>query len=550
MSNLSWKIWLFSIVLGLSLVSIMSAQPVSKLFAFTLIVGLIAALSFLTSKGGKILVALLFIVALGIILYSSIEKGVLVKSVDTDSQIFKAGLKQGEIITEINGEIIKDKQSYASALEKIFKGFNETTEKKLEVKTNLDDYVFLTNETLQITIDDIPKTKIQTGLDLRGGARALVKPTSQISDSELDDLVAISRNRFNVYGLSDVNIKGVSDLSRNKFMLIEVAGSTPNDLEELILEQGKFEAKIGNITVFEGGEKDISDVCRNDASCAAVTGCQPSQGQYICQFSFAVYLRENAAQKHADITRNISLDQTGQYLNESLYLYVDEKEVDTLLISSNLRGQVTTQISIQGSGTGATQDEAIKNARLNMNRLQTILLTGSLPYKLEIVKLDTISPTLGQNFIYIILLTAVSAVVAVSLIIFIRYRKIKTSLALLLTSFSELFIILGVASLIKWNLDLPSIAGILATIGTGVDQQIIILDETGSRQLSLKERIKRASAIILTAYLTLVAAMIPLYWAGAGLFKGFALTTIIGITAGILITRPAFAEMIRRMESQ
>ena len=220
------------------------------------------------------------------------------------------------------------------------------------------------------------------------------------------------------------------------------------------------------------------------------------------------------------------------------------------MISSGLRGQATTEILIQGSGKGATREEAIKDAKANMNRLQTILLTGSLPYKLEIVKLDTISPTLGNEFIRAIMIAAIAAILSVSALIFIRYRKIKAALALVFTSFSELIIILGVAAIIRWNLDLPSIAGILATIGTGIDQQIIIMDEAGrSRQLSIKERIKRATTIILSAYLTLVAAMLPLYWAGAGLFKGFALTTIIGVTAGILVTRPAFAEMIRRSES-
>mgnify|MGYP001578887089 CR=1 FL=1 len=114
----------------------------------------------------------------------------------------------------------------------------------------------------------------------------------------------------------------------------------------------------------------------------------------------------------------------------------------------------------------------------------------------------------------------------------------------------ELFIILGVAAIIKWNLDLPSIAGILATIGTGVDQQIVIIDEAEkNKALSIIARMKRASFIILASYLTLVVAMLPLYWAGAGLFKGFALTTIIGITSAILITRPAFADIVKRMES-
>ena len=102
--------------------------------------------------------------------------------------------------------------------------------------------------------------------------------------------------------------------------------------------------------------------------------------------------------------------------------------------------------------------------------------------------------------------------------------------------------------MIRWNLDLPSIAGILATMGTGIDQQIIVMDEaTQGKFLSLKQRMKRAFSIILGAYFTAVVAMLPLLWAGAGLLKGFAVTTIIGITAGVLITRPAFTDMIKKI---
>jgi preprotein translocase subunit SecD len=185
-----------------------------------------------------------------------------------------------------------------------------------------------------------------------------------------------------------------------------------------------------------------------------------------------------------------------------------------------------------------------------MNKLQTVLITGSLPYKLHIVKLDTISPTLGSHFVSTILLAGLGAMVAVGIIIFARYRKFGASIALLLTSFSELIIILGVAALIGWNLDLPSLAGILATIGTGVDQQIVILDEARSnRQASIKDKLKRAVFIIMSAYATSLVSLLPLYWAGAGLFKGFAITSIIGITAGVFITRPAFADILKRMES-
>ena len=477
----------------------------------------------------------------------SFEQGVVVKSVAQDSLIFAEGLRVGEIIKFVNDVEVKNVESYSDVVSNLFL---DGVEKRVDIKTKGDSYTILTNDSLGITVDDVPKTRIKTGLDLRGGAKALVEPDVSISEGELDDLIEVSRNRFNVYGLSDVNVKGVRDLSGNRFMLVEVAGASPDDLEELLAKQGKFEAKVGNETVFIGGERDISDVCRNDASCAGVTSCfAVAEGGYACNFAFTIFLTQEAAERHAEITSNLSLDETGQYLSERLYLFVDDQEVDSLLISSGLKGQATTQVSIQGSGAGPSETDALEDAKASMNQLQTILITGSLPYKLNIVKLDTISPILGADFVNSIIIAGISAILVVSLIIFVKYRKIKASLALLFTSFSELIIILGVASLIGWNLDLPSIAGILATIGTGVDQQIVILDEARSgKTTSIKNRMKSALFIIMGAYLTSLVSLLPLYLAGAGLFKGFAITTIIGITAGVFISRPAFADMIRKME--
>jgi len=476
------------------------------------------------------------------------QDGALIKSVEKNSSAFEAGLRQGQVIIGVNNQPVTDVADYGKIIGELF---NDDVAKRVDIITLDSEVTLYTNSSPMITVGNVPRTNVQTGLDLRGGARALVQPSEVVTDSDMDDLVTISRNRFNVYGLSDVNLRAVKDLEGNNFMLVEIAGATPAELEQLIAEQGKFEAKVGNKSVFEGGNQDVSDVCRNDATCAGVTGCNPAQdGSYYCSFAFTIYLTEEAAQRHADITGELDLDaENPEYLSEKLFLYVDENEVDSLYISEGLKGQVTTTISIQGGGQGGTQEEAFIAARENMNRLQTVLLTGSLPYQLNIVKLDTISPVLGNTFIDAILLGGLAAIILVSIIVFFRYGNFKASLALLFTAFSELFIILGVAALIKWNLDLPSIAGILATIGTGVDQQIVILDEAGkSRHLSMKERMKRALFVIGTAYVTSVVSLVPLYWAGAGLFKGFAFTTILGITAGVLITRPAFADIIKSME--
>lgn len=478
-----------------------------------------------------------------------LKKGVIITSIELNSTAFQQGLCQGQIITHIDGQTINDISDFTNIIKDKYTG----EKVKTTFLTDEREVIIFSNETPQITVTSIPNTNLKTGLDLSGGARALVQAQDkELSSREVSDLIDVVSNRLDVYGIKDMNILPVSDLAGNNYMLIEIAGATPSDLEELVAQQGKFEARIANETVFIGGEQDITSVCRNDATCAGIRTCQKaSDGSYFCNFQFAVYLSEKAAQRHADITQDLEVNRTpqGNYLSEKLDLYVDDTYLSSLQISEGLKGRVTTQIAISGSGSGKNQQEAFEAAEENMHKLQTILITGSLPYKLEIVKLDTISPTLGKDFINSILLAGLAAILAVSIIIFFRYKKIKSSLALIITSLSEVLIILGVASLIKWNLDLPSIAGILATIGTGIDSQIIILDEAKqTTYLSIKQKLKRAFAIILGAYFTALVALLPLMWAGAGLLKGFAITTIIGISVGVLITRPAFTDMVKSIE--
>src|SRR3989338_4441273 len=497
----------------------------------------------------RIWILIIALVLAALMISPTFKTGVVIKSVEKNSTAFNQGIKSGMIIKEINGQEISSLEDYSQAISTAF----TSDESRIDIKTENENFVFLAHNLSEITVGKIPVTKIKTGLDLSGGARAIIRPeNATVSESQINDLVSITSERLNAFGLSDVTVRPAKDLEGNNFMIVEIAGTTPADIRDLLGSQGKFEAKIGNETVFEGGERDIADVCRSDASCASITGCSPlAEGGYSCTFQFAVYLRDVAAQKHADITRNLPLVSTGQYLTEKLYLYVDDQEVDSLLISSGLRGQVTTQISIQGSGTGATQEEALKNTQSDMNRLQTILLTGSLPYKLEIVKLDTISPKLGAEFTKGIFTLAISVFLIISVVLFIKYRKIKLTFAVILTMFSEAMITLAIAALIRWNLDAASIAGIIAGMGVGVNDQIVIIYEAVSGKggnESIKEKVKRALFIIVGAFFTIVAAMLPLLWAGAGMLRGFALTTIIGVSVGILITRPAFADIVKKIE--
>ncbi|MFC1685697.1 hypothetical protein ACFLZZ_01585 [Nanoarchaeota archaeon] len=458
------------------------------------------------------------------------------------------GLAKGIVVLEVNGEEIEDQTGFYSLKNKL------EPKVKLDLQTNKGKYVFFTTS-LDMTAGPIPKSNIKAGLDLSGGSKALVKPVGNFSTGDMDDLITITKERLNVFGLSDVIVRSATDLSGNTFMLIEVAGTTPAELEELIGQQGKFEAKIGNDTVFIGGKEDITSVCRNDAKCAGIRECQPSGQGQVCTFEFVIYLSQKAAKKQAELTGELSENITAsgsRILSEPLDLYLDDSLVDTLQISANLKGKATTNIAITGPGSGATQQEAFDDAMANMIHLQTVLVTGSLPVKLSIEKLDSISSLLGKEFIKNVILAGLAAIVAVAIIIFVRYRDIKLVLPVILTLLSEVVIILGAAALIRWNLDLASIAGIIAAIGTGVDDQVIIIDEARKQavRFSLKERIKRAFFIIMGAFATTFVAMIPLWWAGAGIIRGFALTTLIGISIGVLITRPAFANIIQQITKE
>lgn len=476
-----------------------------------------------------------------------LQKGVIITSVESNSTAFDQGLRQGQIITSVDGIKIINLEDFSEVLKDKYLS-NESI--KTTFTTKDSEFILFSNQAPEITVAEVPNTNIKLGLDLAGGSRALIKAKDiELDSSQINDLVSITRNRLNEFGIADVKVVPVSDLSGNNFMLVEVAGATPKDLEEMLSKQGKFEAKIGNETVFEGGEKDIASVSRN-AQESGVESCGEYGGGYSCKFRFTIYLSEAAANKHAQVTGGLEVNATNpEYLSQKLDLYLDDKIVDSLFIGVGLQGRVTTQIMISGSGTGQTEKEAFLNAEESMHKLQTILITGSLPYQLEIVKLDTISPQLGKEFLSSILLAGLVALIAVGVIIFIRYKKFKLSIALLITCLSEIIIILGIASLIEWNLDLLSIAGILATIGTGIDDLVILVDESiHSIYLSLKQRLKRAFSIILGAYFTTLVSLLPLIWVGAGLLKGFAITTIIGISVGVLITRPAFSDMVKKLE--
>ena len=188
-------------------------------------------------------------------------------------------------------------------------------------------------------------------------------------------------------------------------------------------------------------------------------------------------------------------------------------------------------------------------------QLEIDLRAGALPTTLDVDDEGTtyfLQPSLAQEFKLFSLITGAVAVLAVSAVVFFRYREFGVAAPMVLTAAAEVYLLLGFASLVGLALDLSHIAGFIAVIGTGVDDLIIIADEIlqGERVKTgrvFESRFRKAFWVIGAAAATTIIAMSPLAVLSLGDLQGFALVTIVGVLLGVLVTRPAYGNVLRNI---
>ncbi len=227
-------------------------------------------------------------------------------------------------------------------------------------------------------------------------------------------------------------------------------------------------------------------------------------------------------------------------------MYLDDKLVfDAALardLAKNIKN-VPVKNLVANTGQGS---EGESKAR----ELQIHLSAGALPVNVEVIGSGQVSAELGETFKGQVVLAGIIALITVAIIIYFRYRQPNIIIPMVATSFSEVLIILGFTVVVGFQLDLPTITGIIAVIGTGVDHLIIITDEVlagGSMPPDkvYKSRLTKAFAIIMAVAATVVIAMSPLLIMGFGALRGFAIITIVGVLIGVGIARPAYAVIIQ-----
>lgn len=375
---------------------------------------------------------------------------------------------------------------------------------------------------------------IQQGLDLKGGSLIQLQLEKPVDKETMDIVTTVLDKRLNLYGVQDVNVRSSGD----QLVIIEMAGVSPEEVEKLIGSPGKFEAKIGN---------ESAPVALTGSDITGVDSPEVTDTQWMVPFKVST----SGAQKFAELA-----ERKG---GEKVYMYLDGKLIDENppeLSPELANGKGATELSVTG---GASTPE---EAQAQAESVYTVLKTGSLPVQIKVVGASTVSAELGDQFLNGAIIAGLLAILAISIIIYIKYRKPLLVIPILITSVSEVLIVMGIASVIHWNIDLSAIAGLIASVGTGVDDQIIITDEVLGKQIKgettkkrrrtrTKMSVKNALFIVFASAGTLIAAMLPLAYvgfargsSGIGTLAGFAFTTILGVLVGVFVTRPAYAKFV------
>lgn len=349
----------------------------------------------------------------------------------------------------------------------------------------------------------------------------------------------ILEDKLNTAGFKEIPLRTVGD----NYILIDLAGMDRENASRIAAKPGKFEIRIQvqkNETVHVLYGTEIRKVDPIQKESVRVSGASEKAETWGVPFE----LSDEGAQALRD-----AAIQYGAVTNpeeHTLSMYLDDKLVfDAALardLAKNIKN-VPVKNLVANTGQGSVGESKARE-------LQIHLSAGALPVNVEVIGSGQVSAELGETFKGQIVLAGIIALITVAIVIYFRYRQPNIIIPMLATSFSEVLIILGFTAVVGFQLDLPTITGIIAVIGTGVDHLIIITDEVlagGAMPPDkvYKSRLTKAFAIIMAAAATVVIAMSPLLIMGFGALRGFAMITIVGVLIGVGIARPAYALIIQ-----
>jgi preprotein translocase subunit SecD len=262
---------------------------------------------------------------------------------------------------------------------------------------------------------------------------------------------------------------------------------------------------------------------------------QPST-DYPGQFEINFHLSTAAAARFGPFTET--------NIGKRMAIILDHK----VYTAPTIRGRIEDN----GQITGNFSEDQAKDLAL-------VLRAGALPASIKYLEERTVGPSLGADSIREGVRASVGSliVVMVFLVIYYRLSGVNAVVALLL----NLLILVAFMAFAGAVLTLPGIAGVVLTIGMGVDSNVLVFErireELRNGKLpapSVDVGFDRAFRTIIDTHITTLVSAAFLFLFGTGPVKGFAVTLTIGLIANlftsIYVSRVIFDYHLARMDRQ
>ena len=250
--------------------------------------------------------------------------------------------------------------------------------------------------------------------------------------------------------------------------------------------------------------------------------------------SVSMQMNSDGARRWSQITK--------QNIGKAVAIVLDDAVYSAPRILSQIDGgnsQITGNFTIE-----ATKD------------LANTLNSGKMPAPTRIVQEEVVGPSLGAQSIQQGIISFIVAFVLLMIYMIMLYGFVPGLLSDIALLFN-LFFTLGILTSFQAALTMPGIAGIVLTLGTAVDANVLIYErikEELKKGLGVKEALNKGysnafSAIFDSNFTSLITGIILLYF-GTGPVKGFATTWIIGIVisffTAVYLTRVVYDYMLSK----
>ena len=189
--------------------------------------------------------------------------------------------------------------------------------------------------------------------------------------------------------------------------------------------------------------------------------------------------------------------------------------------------------------------------------LSLMLRTGALPASIDFLETRQVGASLGAASIKQGVVAAIAGMLAVMVFMLIYYRGagINADLAL----FLNLVILLGFMGFSRSTLTLPGIAGVILTIGMGVDSNVLIFERIREElragktaAAAVQQGFAHAWVTIVDTHVTTIVAAAILFLFGTGPVKGFAVTLVFGLLANlftaVFVSRLIFDAILQKKD--